>query len=439
MDGKSFTFDPRAFISPPYVDCPLCQAAGEFGVLMISGTGYVRRCRRCMRDQRFLLPAVEKKVLYLDQFAVSNLMKVLHPRERLRMHSRAGGRAEFWLDLFVRLDRLVKLQLLVCPSSTAHWEESLPTRFFQELRRMYEHLSGDVSFEDPGTIRREQAYRQFLTWQGEEHPHGPLTVHDVTHGVVNGWLDRISVQARLGCEDGLADDLRMVRDRTHTRLATCVDTWARGGRLGFERYFEQELSAYGPQQWRNYCQRVVEVGQMMNGLAPFDPDLAAATNDAEIMVMSFKAALRKRGIIEDTQLPKIREFFASDQIKEAPFLRISCAMFAAMAVEASVNQAPRPDRGMWTDITTVSTLLPYCDAMLIDNRCHRLLGFATDRAVLDYDAAVFSTDSRDKLLAWLEELEASATPEYLGLVEQVYGASWLEPYSSMFEAPTDPR
>ncbi len=38
-----------------------------------------------MRDERFALPPIKKKVLYLDQFVVSNLMKVLHPGERERM------------------------------------------------------------------------------------------------------------------------------------------------------------------------------------------------------------------------------------------------------------------------------------------------------------------------------------------------------------------
>jgi hypothetical protein len=69
-------------------------------------------------------------------------------------------------------------------------------------------------------------------------------------------------------------------------------------------------------------------------------------------------------------------------------------MFAAMAVEASMQQAPRPDQGMWTDISTVSTLLPYCDAMFIDNRCRRLLSAATEGAGLNYDTEVFSISRR---------------------------------------------
>src|SRR5262249_44046364 len=143
-----------------------------------------------------------------------------------------------------------------------------------------------------------------------------------------------------------------------------------------------------------------------------------------------------RGAADDQRLPTIGEFLASEEIKRAPFLQISCAMLASMAVEASMQQAPKPDQGMWTDISTVSTLLPYSDAIFIDNRCDHLLQEAMNGAGLAYDAAVFSMRSRDDLLAWLEELEASASPDHVALVKDVYGKSWLEPYSSMFETPT---
>ena len=435
MSEESFIFDPRAFISPPYLDCPFCGAVGEYGVLMITGKGYVRRCRICMKDERFQLPVIEKKVLYLDQFAISNLMKALHPGERERIKANPGGQSAFWLELFARLDRLVKLQVLVCPASTAHWEESVTSRFFEPLRRMYEHLSGEVSFDDPGTIRRGQIYQQFLLWLGTDDGRKALTVRDITHGDLNRWLDRLSVHARLGADGDFVEDVKATRGRTHAGLAKCVEDWSVGGRLGFPHYFERELSTYGPMQWRSYWQRVVEVGQMMNGVTPFDPDAAMATNDAQILVTSFKSALAARGVDEDEQLSKIEDFLGSDQIKGAPFLQISCAMFAAMAVEASLQQAPKPDRGMWTDITVVSTLLPYCDAMFIDNRCRRLLEAATREAGLEYVGEVFSPSSRDRLLGWLDALESSIPREHGALVESLYGDSWLLPYTSILEPP----
>src|SRR3954464_2383075 len=78
VPDETFVIDPRDWISPPFIACPFCGAE-EFGVLMITRSSYVRRCRACMKDEQFGLPALAKKILYLDQFAISKLMKVLHP------------------------------------------------------------------------------------------------------------------------------------------------------------------------------------------------------------------------------------------------------------------------------------------------------------------------------------------------------------------------
>jgi hypothetical protein len=48
-------------------------------------------------------------------------------------------------------------------------------------------------------------------------------------------------------------------------------------------------------------------------------------------------------------------------------------MFAAIAHRAANGQRKPPNRGMANDIGVVSTLLPYCDAMFIDNGCLSLL------------------------------------------------------------------
>jgi transcription elongation factor Elf1 len=214
VTDETFVLDPREWISPPFITCPFCGAE-EYGVLMITGSRYVRRCRACMKDEQFRLPALTKRILYLDQFAISKLMKVLHPDHRKRVALRGEDEEHFWLELFERLDRLVKLQVLVCPSSTTHWEESFPAREYEALRRIYEHLSGGVSFMDPGSIKRGQVHQAFGTWLDGEPPDRPLSVDDVTRGAINVWTDRLQISARLDPAADFADDLRAQRERIH--------------------------------------------------------------------------------------------------------------------------------------------------------------------------------------------------------------------------------
>jgi hypothetical protein len=177
---------------------------------------------------------------------------------------------------------------------------------------------------------------------------------------------------------------------------------------------------------------------MMEGDAPFDPDIVIPTN-SQILILSFKAELERRQVPEPWQLPLVAAFLYSEAPKRAPFLRIACGLFAAMAVEASRGQAPNPDAGMMTDVDTAATLLPYCDAAVFDDRCVRLLKTATEEAQLEYKAQVFSNRTRDGLLEWLDAVEAAASPEHLELIEQVYGARGLEPYVTMFETEPSPR
>jgi hypothetical protein len=183
---------------------------------------------------------------------------------------------------------------------------------------------------------------------------------------------------------------------------------------------------------RGYAERVVAVGSMMEGLTPFDPEVALNPSDVQILVTALKRRLDERGMPTEEALSTIGEFLQSDKLRDVPFLRISCGMFAAMAVEASMGQAPRPDQGMITDVNVISTLLPYCDAMFIDNRARRYLEIAREQVPLDHTTLVFSESSRDDLLQWLDELEASVTPAHRELIEHVYGEGWLEPYTDIF-------
>src|SRR5438034_10868275 len=94
---------PQDFIHGPYVTCPKCGTADAFGVLMINSHSYRRRCKKCLFAQAYDLPRLAKKLIYLDQFAISDMMKAINPNARA---NREGKVDAFWGQLFTRLDRL---------------------------------------------------------------------------------------------------------------------------------------------------------------------------------------------------------------------------------------------------------------------------------------------------------------------------------------------
>jgi ADP-heptose:LPS heptosyltransferase len=140
--NRSSGFYPRTYIA-----CPKC-CKSTFGVLMILKDHYCRRCRECFypkggqRAASFPLPELNKSVIYLDQFAISNML-ALNPGAKSGSQTRLD--LPFWLTLFEKLDSLCKLQLIVCPDSDFHRHESMLSAFYPPLERMYELLSGGVS------------------------------------------------------------------------------------------------------------------------------------------------------------------------------------------------------------------------------------------------------------------------------------------------------
>ena len=82
--------DPKKFILPPYITCPKCKISNSFGVLMIGGQRYTRRCRECWFTESHKLPELNKKIIYLDQFAISDMMKAVNDKIGKRKNSPHG-------------------------------------------------------------------------------------------------------------------------------------------------------------------------------------------------------------------------------------------------------------------------------------------------------------------------------------------------------------
>ena len=114
---------------------------------------------------------------------------------------------------------------------------------------------------------------------------------------------------------------------------------------------------------------------------------------------------------------------------------ISTRLFAVIAHAAANHQKKPPDQGTANDIDLVSAYLPYCDAMLVDNRTRAMLERGVPKKhTLNYPCRLFSPNVGKKFLVYLKNVEAEADPLILALVRQVYGETWLKPFVTMFDA-----
>lgn len=423
---KTMVIDPRDFISGPFRNCPKCEG-NEFGVLQIGGDHYIRRCRdrKCWFTQTIPLPKIRKKVIYIDQLAISNMMKVLNPAVKGHEHAASDP---FWREMFELLDAVCKLQLVVCPDSDEHRNESLMSAFYEPLKRVYEHFSHGISFRDSEWLRQQQIVDLAGAWVRNQAPKFDFDPVRVSHGSIHEWQDRfiISVDAKY---DQFVEMIRVQRERIHEGLGGCFIEWQKKKRT-FSDCYAEEIRAYGRTILDVYLSWVRHWIEIERGIRPFDMEKYSPPRCASL-ITGLNYVFQSAGIPEADCIAKTAEFLLSDALAEAPFNRIEASLFAVMAMKAGAGQKEPPNRGTSADINIVSTLLPYCDAMFIDNRCRALLADIPHDYKLPYGTHIFSMNTRDEFLRYLNDLKNKCSEDHLMLVNEVYGSR--EPYTGIFQ------
>lgn len=80
----------------------------------------------------------------------------------------------------------------------------------------------------------------------------------------------------------------------------------------------------------------------------------------------------------------------------------------------------------------LSSLIPYCDAMFVDNECRALWQDIPRDYKLPYPCVLFSPNKGADFLRYLKEIRDSATVEHLKIVEEIYGPDPLKPPQSIY-------
>jgi len=213
-------------------------------------------------------------------------------------------------------------------------------------------------------------------------------------------------------------------------LAGVLKEWQKGGET-FAQAFEREKAAYARGILDAYVADTRKQMQVIMGQLPATPEnFLGSVNGSLVHNLEYVAKLR--GLPPDKAKGAIRDFVASGAMNETPSNIISAAMWASLAMQAANGQKKSPDEGMMTDIDVVSTLLPYCDAMFVDNKCRSLLSDIPKPHRLPYKYLVFSSKTSREFLQYLREIRSSATPEHLELLQEVYGPTVLEPPKSIY-------
>jgi hypothetical protein len=423
------TFDPRDFIRGPFKTCPYCGAE-QLGVVGIHGTRLTRRCRACLRpghgDHSIAedLPPITKTILYLDQFAVSNFAYRANP-ELDPGKTMGAGR---WSAIYDAVFALLGVQVLVCPSSGFHTDESLARLhdddFMKAFDRTQLRLSVGVGFPDAISIEVAQLRAAAaLSTEAIVDPSDRRLLADARFSNdPHAWASDLQIGvATSSFYAGVATEVGDGLANQGAVLQEAFEAWRSLTATQAAEQFALELAAYGPSVLRASI-------ESMQG-ATLDPWAGLSRS-----VQRFNAvASQYRGLDapEDGYTGAVA-FFLGDTVKLVPKVRLGASMYAVLARQAGSGMKS-VESSFATDLAIVSTILPYCDGIVVDGRCAEVLRQPPARAeVKRWGTAVQSARDLSGFRSWLDDIAVRATPEHLAAVEAAYGPGPVARFRSVF-------
>ena len=395
----------------------------------------MRRCRDCWHKQYYPLPKLRKKIIYLDQFVVSNLMKLENPE--VKGHDRVVAEP-LWRELRDLLFRLRHLQMICCPDSGSHEEESRISQFNAKLKKTYEALSGGITFQSFDSIESKQIGELALAWSENREPHHDFGPRNVLSRDPNEWNDRFYVTT--GDNPFLVPDkVKTYRAAQHAHIAHLFqDVWAKEKRDFIYWYNRERLSYQGHLRasfMRSQKERLEAASAYMQGiqlsLEQFEKTLPSFAENLYASLQHIIRFPKKGGQRSPEERNRLEvEFGKANRIAEAPFVKFQSLMFAALAMRAAQGQKEPPNAGTTTDIDTVAHLLPYCDAMFMDNGCKSLLLDIPLALRPPETTRVFSPNTKEQFLDYLRPIREGISTEHIEAIREVYGDDRLEGIAS---------
>lgn len=371
-----------------------------------------------------------KRIIYLDQGAISNIAKVLDPdfprRERLLKSE------PFWLELYKKLDRLRRLQLIVCPQSYFHLTESMISTniSFESLQYVYSYLSNGCRFDDQVAIRDLQIQYHFINHlRGHPERDPEISADMVMSGnSPNEWSDRRRVTTFEPLDLDKIRIIRAQREELYRAIGRAFTLWQQA-RVDYLPTVKEEAHNLGRAIIEAHFSYINKWAACTLGLELPKSPLDLLPPPSSFLFTALSETLRHQGISGPLdQIRKINEYLHSQHILRVPFINLSSMLFAAIARRAP-DTKDWPNEGTATDVMAIAALLPYCHAMFVDNP---MRGHLRDQPLREevarFGTQIFSYRSRTEFLSYLNDIEASADERHIRCVNMVYGELRLDPF-----------
>jgi hypothetical protein len=386
-------------------DCPGCGARQCYGNVSVMGQELLRGCGRCDFRTTVQLPAIRKKVIYLDQFFFS--------------HAFRGGDVRF-VEAANRIKQLAHFQLLTSPYSSVHEDETYQWRGHNDktrddLMEFIKSASRGLTFERAYRIERIQVLKAFRAFLSNAPAAYAVDRRDAIRGALDQWDSYFRIDVSSYTRD--VELKRRLKTEAVRDLVTLFDQWVHSAET-FQQHLQIEMRDAGKLYVKSYLEMA---GRVAGGDFTAVVDSPITATVVEQMLQLVPASVEGPNRIQ-----RCVEFFQSAHFANVPNEWISAHLFATL--RDTVKRGSYSDRddakkrlsGIFDDIAHVSMYAPYCDAFVMDTPMAELVRQPTVALEQRYGVKVFSLRKWDALFTWLDELEAGMTSEHKAALAAVY-------------------
>lgn len=369
----------------PLETCPQCKQPASFGRCMVTAHGLTFRCQRCPHFTLEPLPPITKKVIYIDQFALSKMVKPMTD--------------SFWSELHRQLLNLASNELIVCPYSPMHKDESLLSVSLRDaLKGMYRTIAGSVRFNRPFNIEKAQLTRQLKQFLGKTEPEDHLpSWKDWTDENPHRWSDLFSVHVDFDIDEDSVREMRAEKEHFRNGMVGQCEEWTKNPQT-----FNEDVEA-NYTSWRT--------------------TLLKSRLEIVTWLVEWVRLLNKD---EANPIGVVNQFFLSEVWKQAPFAYLWVRLWAKIAEMArSPRGGRKPQLGDYFDAQVLTYYAPYCDAIFIDRGYRAIACDPRVNVEGRFGTKCFSEQNRDEFMDYLNEIAKSMSQSHKDTLRYVHPAEEL--------------
>jgi hypothetical protein len=379
-----------ALISKIIGDCPSCGFRRGFGNVGVHGDHVLRRCKSCEYKARIPLPAIQKKIVYLDQSLLSSAFR----------EQDASA-----VQLIDAVARLATNQLVVAPYSSVHEDEThllaiSKPEVVDDLMDFIKQVAGGVEFKAAYDVEHAQVFDAYSRFRSDGHSTYELERRQAFDRDINTWTDYLFIDLPGYFGDPVVNE--KFKQAALAQLLDAIETW-RSSELSFEEAFRLEINSAGQVYVDSYID-MLRASEQGDPLAFLNAPMVTAV--VQGLIAQCDEEEIKRRI---SSLPK---FFASTHFSECPYQWLSARMFAVLRHQVRTQpafqnrgKAEGKLRGFCHDVRHIATYAPYCDAIFVDNAMAHILKDKRIRLTERYGTRVFSMRNKAEFKEWLDQVE----------------------------------